>query len=302
MPAEGGPAAGWRELALLSAARRSGVLEALATRAGTPSEVAEAAAIDPDAAERLVAALAAEGYLARVGDEYEPTNRLLGFLTKTDLRSVGRLPAELDDLERWVALPETMAGEVPPEPADALRNRLGREAAVDDTRVRSEVTTAVHAAPDGDRVVVVGDGPGRRAVEFADRGWEVTLLETPERVDAVEPLLRGEPIELVAGDPTDLSACDLAVFVGSLSERDEEAANEVVAAAGAVAPAAVVLDTFRGETEGAALADLERLAAGTGRVHDADSVRSWLADAYDEVTLKPVPGSPMTAAVGRAIQ
>ena len=44
----------WRELALLWAARECGALEALATRAGTPEAVAEAADIDPAGAEALV--------------------------------------------------------------------------------------------------------------------------------------------------------------------------------------------------------------------------------------------------------
>ena len=302
MPTRDRPAPAWRELALLWAARRSGALEALATTAGTPGGVAEAAGIQAAAAERLVAALEASGFLARVDGEYEPTNRLLGFLTKTDLRSVGRLPSELDDLERWAALPETMAGAAPPEPPDALRNRLGREAAVGAQRRRSEVTTAVHAAPDGDDVVVVGDGPGRRAVEFADRGWEVTLLETPERLAAVEPLLAGEPVETLAGDPRDLPACDLAVFVETLSAREADAARAVVAAAGESAPVAVFLDTFRGETAGAALTDVGLLAAGDGAVHGVGSVRSWAGEAFPDVTVKPVPGSPLSAAVGRSIQ
>lgn len=302
MPTQDRSEPDWREVALLWAARRCGALEALATSSGTPTDVADEADIDDEAAARLVAALESEGFLARVGDEYEPTNRLLGFLTKTDLRSIGRLPAELDAFDRWVALPGTMAGETPPDPPDALRNRLGREAAVDETRVRSEVTTAVHAAPDGDHVVVVGDGPGRRAVEFADRGWDVTLLDARERIDAVEPLLRRTPVELRGGDPTDLPDCDLAVFVGTLSERDADGARRVVEAAGRTSPVAVFLDTYRGESDGAALADIDRLAAGAGRIHDAETVRSWVADSFGDAAMESVPGSPISAAVGRAIQ
>ncbi|QLD89260.1 SAM-dependent methyltransferase [Natronomonas salina] len=302
MPTQDRSEPGWRGIALPWAARRCGALEALATSSGTPEDIAEATGVDEDAAERLVAALESEGFLARVGDEYEPTNRLLGFLTKTDLRSIGRLPAELDAFDRWVALPGTVAGKAPPEPPDALRNRLGREAAADETRVRSEVTTAVYAAPDGERVVVVGDGPGRRAVEFHERGWDVTLLDSEARIDAVEPLLRREAVELRGGDPTDLPDCDLAVFVGTLSERDADGARAVVEAAGRASPAAVFLDAFHGETDGAALADVDRLATGAGRVHDAETVRSWVADSFGDAAMEPVPGSPMSAAVGRAIQ
>jgi hypothetical protein len=292
----------WRETALLWAARRCGALDALSTTAGTPEAVAEAADIDPEAAERLVAALEARGFLARVGAEYEPTNRLLGFLTKTDLRSIGRLPAELDAFERWVALPETLGGEAPPEPPDALRNELGREAATDETRLRSEVTTAVHAAPDGDSVVVVGDGAGRRAVEFARRGWSVTLLDDEARIDAAEPLLRRESVDLRRGDGREIPPCDLVVFVETLGRRDEDAARAHVEAAAAAAPTAVFVDAFTDETAGAALTDIGRLAARSGRVYSVETARSWLSTAFDEVAVEAIPVSPYAAAVGRSIQ
>jgi hypothetical protein len=292
----------WREIALLWAARRCGALDALSTTAGTPEAVADATDIDPEAAERLVAALQSQGFLARVDGEYEPTNRLLGFLTKTDLRSIGRLPAELDAFERWVALPETLGGEAPPKPSDALRNELGKEAATDETRLRSEVTTAVHAAPDGDSVVVVGDGAGRRAVEFARRGWSVTLLDSEARIDAAEPLLRRESVDLRRGDGTEIPPCDLVVGVKTLSRRDGDSAANHVAAAAAAAPAAVFFDTFGGETPGAALVDIDRLAAGAGRVHDLETARPWLGEAFDEVSVEAVPSSHHSALVGRSIQ
>lgn len=304
MPTQDRATAEWRELALLWAARRCGALDALATTAGTAEAVADDADIDPAAAERLVAALEAQGFLAHVDGEYEPTNRLLGFLTKTDLRSIGRLPAEIDAFDRWVALPETLAGADPPEPADALRNELGRERAAGAARIRSEVTTAVHAAPDGDRVVVLGDGGGSRTVEFADRGWTATLYDTPERIDAVEPLLSHESISLQAGNPTDpdLPSCDLVVGIGILQRYDAEDAQRIVAAASDAAPVAVFIDAFRGETEAAALEDIDRLAAGSGAAHDAAAVRSWLADGYGDVRIEAVPSSPYSAAVGRVVE
>lgn len=304
MPTQDRAAVEWRELALLWAARRCGALDALATTAGTAEAVADEADIDPAGAKRLVAALEARGFLAHVDGEYEPTNRLLGFLTKTDLRSIGRLPAELDAFDRWVALPETLSGANPPEPADALRNELGRERAASAARVRSEVTTAVHAAPDGDHVAVLGDGGGSRAVEFAERGWSATLYDTPERIDAVEPLLSHESVDLQACDPTDpdLPPSDLVVGIGVLQRYDAEDAQRIVAAASDAAPAAVFIDAFRGVTDAAALVDIDRLAAGRGAAHDAAAVRSWLADGYGEVRIEAVPSSPYAAAVGRVVE
>lgn len=301
MPTQDRRESAWRELAVLWAARRCGALDVLATSAGTPSDVAAETGIEETAAERLVAALHAEGFLAEMGEEYEPTNRLLGFLTKTDLRSIGRLPAELDAFERWMALPETMAGEPTPKLPDAIRNELGSERAVADARVRSEVTTAVHAAPDGRAVVVVGDAAGLRSIEFAERGWDVTVQDTPERIEAVEPLLSHQPIELRASAPVDITECDLVVGVGTLGNHDVETARNLVGSAREAADTAVFLDTFRGETPDAALVDIDRLAAGNGTVHEGDSVRRWLKESFDTAAIESVPASPLSAAIGRVV-
>lgn len=300
MPTDGA-ALDWRERALLWAARRSGALEALATEAGTPPAVAEAADIEPDAAERLVAALHERGYLTRVGGEYEPSDRMLGFVAKADPRSIGRLPAEVDAFDRLVGLPDTLAGDAPPDLPDARRNDLGRSAALGDARVRSEVTTAVHALPDGDSVVLVGDGAGRRAREFADRGWTATLFDAPGRIEAVAPLLRPTPVDLQAGVPTDLPARDLVVGVGTLRRHDPDGAREVVEAAADAAPVAVFFDGFLDATPDAKLFDIEALAAGDGRVHDAGAVRGWLEAAFGTGSVETVPASPLSAAVGRSI-
>jgi hypothetical protein len=302
MPTQNRTERAWRETALLWVTRRCGILHALSTTAGTAGGVADATDIDPDTAERLIAALEAEGFLSYVDGEYEPTNRLLGFLTKTDLRSIGRLPAELDAFERWVALPKTLAGETPPEPPDRLRNELGYEAAADEACLRSEVTTAVHAAPDGDSVTVVGDGAGRRAVEFVRRGWEVTLLDSPDRIDAAEPLLQSASVDLRRGEPTDVPSCDLVVGVGTLGDHEAETARAVVEAAASAAPIAVFLDTLRGETQTAALVDIGRLAAGVGRIHGSETVRTWVGSAFEDAAVETVPSSPRSAVVGRSIQ
>jgi hypothetical protein len=200
-----------------------------------------------------------------------------------------------------VSLPETLAGAEAPEPPETLRNRLGSEAAIDDRRLRSEVTTAVRAAGGGDSVAVVGDGAAGRANEFATRGWDVTLLDEPDRIEAVEPLYRSGPLELRRGEPAAVPACDLAVFVGTLRRCGAAAGREIVEAAAEAAPVAVFFGVFRGATDGAGLVDIERLAAGSGRVHGIDSVRAWLRSSFDTVSVRSVPASPLSAAVGRAI-
>ena len=104
----------YRELLLLRAARETGVLDALVSAADTPTEVADQAGVTERAAAATVGALVDLGFLEWVGGGVEPTNRMLGFVTKTDVRSIGSLPRELDVADALVDLPGTMrSGERP---------------------------------------------------------------------------------------------------------------------------------------------------------------------------------------------
>ncbi|WP_255198633.1 methyltransferase [Halorarius litoreus] len=298
---------GARELLVLWAARECEVLDALATSAGTPEDVATETGITPVAADTLVTALADRGLVEQVGDEYEPTNRLLGFLTKTDLRSIGRLPHALDTFDAWLALPETARTGTPPDPSEyATRNELGTEWSRDDTTVRATVTAAVRAHPDADSVVVLRDGPGRHAREFLARGFEVTLVETPERADAAAPLLRPTEVRLETGGYVDsIPQTDLVCAV-DLTRRHTPEENRawLRAAQAALEPggAVVAVEPLRDHTPDAALLDVETLATGGARISEEATVREWFENAGFALDLEPVPGTDRVALVGRRVQ
>jgi hypothetical protein len=296
-----------RELLLLWAARECGGLDALATSAGTPAEVATETGITREAAEVLTHALAARGFVERVGDEYEPTNRLLGFLTKTDLRSIGRLPHALDTLDAWLVLPETARTGSPPDSGEyATRNTLGAEWGQDDATVRATVTAAVRTHPDADAVVVLRDGPGRHAREFLARGLDVTVLETPERAEAVEPLLRSTDVRLETGGHLDsIPQTDLVCAVDLTRRHAPEenrawlrAAHDALDTGGVV----VAVEPLRDHTPDAALLAAETLATGGADVYDESTLREWVAEAGFAVESEPVPGIDHVAVVGRRVQ
>lgn len=292
-----------RELLFLRAARETGVLDAVVTTANTADEVAAEAAVTDRAARVSVDALCDLDFLHRTDEGFEPTNRLLGFLSKTDLRSVGRLPHELDRLEDWIALPETMrTGDLPERPANWTRNRLGAAAARDEGEVRAAVTAAVHEHPDADRVLDVFGAAGGYAREFARRGYDVTLLDRQDVLDADEPLLEHEPVALEPGDPLegvpgtyDLAFC--ANAARTLSPADNRrllaALHDAVEPGGTV----VLVDVLRDHADDAGLVAAEMLATTRdGGVYGEADFGEWFSEAgFDHPRVSDVPGTGVQA-------
>jgi SAM-dependent methyltransferase len=312
-------------LFLLWAARETGVLDALLSDADTPAEVADRTDVTERAARLTVEGLADAGFFRNVGGVYEPTNRALGFLAAADLRSVGSVPAELDDLDALRQLPATMRGGAPPAgtgdehapdgtTSEWTRNRLGRVQATDEATVRACVTAAQHVAPDG-RVVDVGGAPGTYAVEFARRGYDVTLLDAADRLDASDSLLAREPVETATWElpegrdgsgsstlPVDGVDC---AFVPLRTSDRSAAANRrlVTEAADALAPGGwlVVVDYLRERSPVAREATVRRLALGSGEAHPPASYRDWFeAAGLRAVQVRDVPGTDRQAVLGQA--
>ncbi|WP_416838597.1 class I SAM-dependent methyltransferase [Haloferax sp. DFSO52] len=306
MPTRDRSHASVESLALLWAARESGVIDALTSTAGTAEKVAAVADIDPRAARITVDALATMGFIKRVGDEYEITNRALGFLAKRDVRSIGRLPHALDYFSLYTALPETMAtGDGPDMPDEWRRNRLGAEDATGESVVRACVTAAVRESPDASRVLELAGGSGIFAREFLERGYDVTYVDDAETVEIVRPLLSRAGVDLVAGDPTDppVSGFDL-VFVGDAFDglSSDDAASLVAGAYDALAPGgtAVFVDALHGRCSAAATTRraVDALALGCGDLYDESTVRSWTdAAGFARETVRDVPGTDVQVVV-----
>jgi hypothetical protein len=290
-------------LVLLRAARETGAPEALVESAGTPDAVAAATGVDADAAAVLVETLADAGFLDLVGDEYELTNRGLGFLAKRDLRLIGHLPHALDRLDDYAALAETMrTGRTDRDEDDGrLRNRLGADAATPPATVRARVSAAVRAAPTAESVVDLRGQSGVHAREFAARGWTTTLVEAAATAEAVRPLL--EPTDVRVASGTTLPAADLVFGVdvvarhpaGQVERLLEAAATAVDGAGGTV----VLVEAVRGRSAAASRVAVESLATGGAGVRTADEHRRALSEAgFPETTVRPIPGTDRAAVVG----
>jgi hypothetical protein len=303
-------------VAALHTARETGVLDALLTDADTPTDVAAQTEVDERTASVLVDVLADRGFFDAVGDAYEPTNRALGLLTKTDLRSIGRTPHELDLFECYTTLPavatETDAATAA-RPDDYDRNHLGALQATPDATVSAAVSAAIRATPHADRVLDLGGAPGAHATEFAARGTHVTLRDTPDRIDAARPLLAARDVTLDPGPLTsDLPNAGL-VFAVDLTPRldDPALADAFTAAHDALAGAdtptdespddrtLVLLEHIRGRSPRTPTHRLDALATGHPGDHRTEhTLRETLHEAgFDPVDVNAVPGLDAHAVV-----
>jgi SAM-dependent methyltransferase len=314
MPTRDGTGPDHEELLLLWGARRTGVLDALTTTAGTADGVADETGLDRETSARFVRALADDGYLRRVGDEYEVTNRALGFLATRDVRSIGATPRALDLLDAMAEFGSDRAGdegrtrgaERPDADERRLRHRLGAHAATPRTAVRAQVTAAIHAAPDADRVVDVYGGSGVYATEFVRRGRAATLVESRDVLDVVGPRVAGQGVETVGTDePTavPVADADLAVLAGVVQRHPPAADRRLLQSVhDALVPggAVVVLEPLRDRSPASRRVAVERLAVGRGDAYTGDEVEAWLGDAgFVDHETHDVPGTAVQAVVGR---
>lgn len=300
-----------RERQLLWAARETGALEALVTSADDPAALVADTDLTAEAAAVLVTALTERGYLERVGERYEPTDALLGVLTTTDVRSVGTLPATLDDADRLAALPATLEGGTPPRQDEAaLVHDLGA-AAADRAGASAVATAAREAAPAARRVLVLPGAPGRVAVALAtgdedgpDPDLSVTAADRPVALAAAEAVLAGTDVgthptgtPLGEGDP--LPEADLVVT--PVGRRRLAPASEALVAAAA-----------RAVTDGGTVVHVDRLGptadpldppmdlATRGAVRTRDPERLLEGTGLEREGVREVGAGGLTALVARS--
>ncbi|MEF8800420.1 MAG: class I SAM-dependent methyltransferase [Halolamina sp.] len=318
MPTAGDSGLDVPALTLLWAARETGLLDALLTETGSAGEAADIAGVTDRAARVTVDALVDLGFFYRTDGAVEPTNRALGLLATRDIRSIGRVPAELDQFAALASLPAAMradeqaardqsADEQPGRPQrdrqQRIRHRLGADYAVDAPTVQATVDGILAANPGADQVLALADGPGRHACELAERGPAVTLLDGHEVIDAVDPLLAGSGVEPVARSlmEIDPASFDLVFLVdGMWPSAPAENRFTLRAVERALAPggAFVAAEPLRGRSDAMPAVAAKALATGLGEPYTEATIAGWCAAAgLGEVEASDVPGTPYQAIV-----
>lgn len=289
------------------ACRETGVVDALLDGVSESTAIAEETGITDRAADVVLRALLDLGFVEMQDDEYAPTDRLEVLDTERPVPEKGILPHRLDIFENYQALPTVMQTEAYPEVSDReRRNYVGGMAAIGEPVVRAAVSVAERAHPRPGCVLDVGGGIGRFGREFANRGADVTLVDTPAVVERVRPHLADSDIEVSQGDALASlpSGFDL-TFCGRLTVSFSPAENERLFANvyDSLRPGgtAVCTEFLRGRSPVAPMFGVHMLAMSeTGNTYDEEQYRSWLDRAgFEHPEITDVPGTDFCAVIGR---
>ena len=293
MPPEGQQS--WREILTVSAALRTGLLEALRTPARA-DEAAERASLDPRAVGVVARSLCELGYLESDGDTLRLAPLAAGVLDDAH----GEAGAELLLGERAIrdhlALDAVLRGE--PRADDISQGSLPERrrfmAAMRHISAPRAPQTAAALAPSrpGARLLDVGGAPGTYGSAFDEAGWEVTVFDLAETLEVVADDLAARGLRRIAGDLTrelPRGPWD-AIYLGN-----------VLHLFGAAEARAIVARAAERLAEGGALAIQEMMlgrapqavgfgvlmlvATEDGDVHSAQDYRDWVGAAG----LRPEP-------------
>ena len=167
------------------------------------------------------------------------------------------------------------------------------------------VTAAVRAAPNAERVLDVCGASGAYATEFAARGYETTLLDAPDAVDAVAPMLEHRDVRTRAAEVPAFDAGGYGlVFAADATSRFDPDENRtlVESAFDALEPGGTLalVDVLRDGSAESVRARVRALGVGRGDAYAEETYRTWLSDAgFADVTVRSVPGDERAVVVGR---
>lgn len=282
----------WRELILLDAAVRVGLIDGLDARGPVKAgDLADASELDRRAVTTVLDALVDLGYAVCDGDGYRLSVDARGFLVDTDDPRYRRnaLAHSAHQLRRWTALADVIR-DGGPAPAVEERDTACFIDAMDDAS-RADAPAVVRAllaaVPGARRVLDVGGGPGTYATVFAAQGVATLVLDVPEVVDLVTPRFEGEPlVRYVAGDmhrALPPGPFDIVLAANVLHTAGPERNRALVArAAGVLAPtgAFAAFEFLLGVSPRAPMFAVNMLTSTPeGRCYREDEIASWCREA-----------------------
>lgn len=283
----------WRAVVLIEAATESGLLDALP---GTATAIAGQAGTDARATRVVLESLVVYGVVA------EEDGGFTRGPAAPDASSAAVLHQHAGVITRWATtLQDRLRGDAPPERGDRSQQDLGRWLDSLGARARERapqlVDACLAAVPDPVGVLDLGGGHGEYALEFADRGLDVTMQDRPEVIDLARDRgrLEGAGVNLFAGDFHQAMApgpFDLVLLAGVAHTYPEAGIRRLYQQVRPVVSRSLVISTFTHRADDRTrLFAIQMLTVGNGAdTHARDDHASWLRDAdFKTVDVRPTP-------------
>lgn len=290
------------ETVTVAAAADAGFFGALQDGPADAAELAERLGLEPRPVRILLPVLAELGLLRPVGGvgRYALTDvarRTLADPSSPEFQAEG-LPLWLRNLRAFTQLPEVLGEDRPVEEPErtakeeekALADFMAAMNAAPAERVRRLVDRCLDRAPDAERVLDLGGGPGHMSREFARRGLDVVLFDRPETVEYVGGAYELETapgIRLVGGDflddPLPEPGFDIVLMSNILHIYSPEQNRELLRKVAGVTRAGgvcAVADFVRGASPRAArFALVMLLRTEGGNTYREEEYAAWLREA-----------------------
>jgi SAM-dependent methyltransferase len=297
---------GWQEAVVLGCAKREEILEAVADRSRSPSEVANQLGLSPRAVHALLSALAELGVVAEDRNKFRLVEEHRDpLLDRTQPDYAGGLVVHRFELIRkWGRMPEILKTGSPIEEEDEPgQGPEDKEAFIYSMRrlakpgVRAVADLLLSRLPENPHILDVGGGPGTYAEAFTEGGARVTVFDLPEVIELMNEHLVTAGISAISGDfneglpegPFD------AAYLGSVSHiyGPEENQTLIKRVAQSLSPGGVIAirDFIRGVSKGASLFAVNMLVnTESGNTYSEEEYKGWLsATGFEGVEVLPIP-------------
>lgn len=302
-----------QELLILGAAVKTGIIEALYQKPMTVDELAQEIKADARSLWVVTEALAALGYLSQEEGRLSLSHEAANMIYNQDAPEyIGfSFMHRYNLINTWVHLPVVIHSGKPHPRERGPENTKYFMAAMAQAARQSAPAIAefcLNGQGKGLKMLDIGGGPLNYARFFAANGARVTILDLPEVVDQMSPLLSGtEGIEMIPGDfnvglppgPFDLA------FLGNICHIFGESENrelfKKVAAVLSPGGKIAIVDFIRGTNPMAAIFGVNMLVnTKNGDTWTQSQYSTWLNDAgFGDVTLHAVAGRQILMAKKR---
>lgn len=281
-----------RELLIVGAAVKIGLIDTLKNGALTLEELSSRTGCDPRALWTVTEALATLNYLVYEAGKIRLTGEAYSmFYDESNEKYTGfSFMHTYDLISRWLTLPVVLrTGQPLPREkhVEESRNFISAMTHYAKKSASEIVEYCLRGLPESVRVLDVGGAPLTYAVAFAQKGAVVTVLDLPEVIDMINPELDAQlPINMVKGDftrglpegPFDL------IYLGNIchiyGEKENRKLLQDAAKQLEKGGRAVVNDIIRGTGPRAALFAVNMLVnTASGGTWTYEQYRTWLQDA-----------------------